>query len=239
MKKIEWEDYFLGLAFCIAQRSSDSQTKHGCVLVDTKTHQILSVGYNGFPRKCKDDSKIPTVRPNKHRWMAHSEQNCILSCRLKSEQMTVYITGQCCPTCLLSLYQFGVTNVVMADSHGSYLIGEDDLKWEKEFVEQTGITLRRVKPNLGWLQSVLAGRASEFIQKENYNSVKPIKVCITDLPKHSSGFQRRYIDDFLSKDIKQVVELSGIYYLIVDAFYGHCQDYPSGFYVLLQPVFVM
>jgi dCMP deaminase len=165
--KIDWQNYFLGIAFCVAERSSDSQTKHGTVLVDSKTNQILSVGYNGFPRNCKDDSNLPHVRPLKHKWMVHSECNSIFNCRLKSQDMTAYVTGQCCPNCLLSLYQFGVTTVVMADSHGSFLISEDDLKWEKDFVEQTGIILKKVKPNLDWLTSVVEGRAGEFIQEKN------------------------------------------------------------------------
>lgn len=170
MNKIDWQDYFLGLAFCVAERSSDSQTKHGTVLVDNKTNQILSVGYNGPPRGCKDDSKIPNTRPAKYPYYCHSECNSIFNCRLKSQDMTAYVTGQCCSNCLLSLWQFGVTTVVMADSHGSFLISEEDLQWEKDFVEHTGIVLKKVKPNLDWLISVVNGRAGEFIQEKNIHN---------------------------------------------------------------------
>jgi dCMP deaminase len=166
MNKIDWQNYFLGLAFCVAERSSDAQTKHGCVLVDTKTNQILSVGYNGPPRGCKDDSKIPNTRPAKYLWMAHSEANCIFNCKNKTDDMTAYVTGQCCPNCLLSLWQFGVKTVVMVDGHGSFTIGDEERNWITQFAYQTGITIRKVKPNLEWLLSVTMGRASEFIFEE-------------------------------------------------------------------------
>lgn len=163
MNKIDWTDYFLGLAFCVAERSIDSQTKHGCIIVDENTHNILSLGYNGPPQKCKDDSKIPTTRPDKYLWMAHSEANAIFNCRFKTENMVAYVTGQCCPTCLLSLWQFGVQKVVMVDGHGSHTITQNELEWEKDFIEQTGIIVEKVKPNLDWLIDVISGRVREFI----------------------------------------------------------------------------
>ena len=51
----EWDDYFLGIAQVVAQRSHDAQTQHGCVITDAN-HRIIGVGYNGFPRGMDDSS---------------------------------------------------------------------------------------------------------------------------------------------------------------------------------------
>ena len=160
---MNWTDYFLGLAFSVAEKSKDAQTKHGCVIVDTERKSILSVGYNGPPRNCKDDSSIPNTRPDKYLWFAHSETNAIFNCRFKTDHMTAYVTGQCCPNCLLSLWQFGCQKVVMADCHGSFAITEKDLQWEQDFIEQTGMVVEKVKPNLDWLINVTCGRAKQFM----------------------------------------------------------------------------
>jgi len=51
-----WENYFLGLAKVVSQRSHDIHTQHGCVITD-KSNRILGMGYNGFARGL-DDSKL-------------------------------------------------------------------------------------------------------------------------------------------------------------------------------------
>lgn len=56
---------------------------------------------------------------------------------------------------------------------------------------------------------------------------------IAALPPHPSGFQRSYIDEFL-----QAKEAGAPYFIegrkVVDATYGHCMDYPKGFYVTFE-----
>ena len=63
MNRPDWNNYFLGIAKVVAQRSHDQHTKHGCVITDA-VHRILGVGYNGFP-KGMNDSKLPLTRPEK------------------------------------------------------------------------------------------------------------------------------------------------------------------------------
>jgi dCMP deaminase len=196
MDQISWDDYFLGLAFVVAEKSKDAQTKHGCILVDKKTNQILSLGYNGPPRNCKDDSKIPKTRPEKYLWMAHAEANAIFNCRQKSDDMVAYVTGQCCPTCLLSLWQFGVKEVIMVDGHGSFTIGGEERSWMTQFVWQTGLCFKKVKPNLDWLNDVLTGRASEFITKcEHRETTDEI---IADIERILQEEEKEINEDFIS-----------------------------------------
>jgi len=72
MDRPSWDDYFLGIAKVVAQRSHDQHTKHGCVITDLE-HRILGVGYNGFP-KGMDDSKLPLTRPEKYNWIIFNEE---------------------------------------------------------------------------------------------------------------------------------------------------------------------
>lgn len=54
-------------------------------------------------------------------------------------------------------------------------------------------------------------------------------VNISDLPKHHSGCQRGWVDDFLSGTIKEINGRK-----VLSAKYGHCVDYPLGFDVVLS-----
>ena len=108
----DWDNYFLGQAFLVSQRSPDQQTKCGCVITNSK-NQVIGQGYNGFPRGA-DDQSLPKVRPEKYPWMIHAEVNAILNCSTKPEKSTAYITTKPCFNCTLLMWQAGVTNITYA-----------------------------------------------------------------------------------------------------------------------------
>lgn len=51
---LEWDEYFMALAFLAAKRSKDPCTQVGACIVDTDK-RIVSLGYNGMPKGCSDD----------------------------------------------------------------------------------------------------------------------------------------------------------------------------------------
>ena len=51
---LQWEDYFMSIAFLSAQRSKDPNTQVGACIVN-KQKRIVGVGYNGMPIGCSDD----------------------------------------------------------------------------------------------------------------------------------------------------------------------------------------
>lgn len=108
----DWDSWFITLCFVIAQRSLDKDTKHGAILCNNE-HQILGVGYNGFPRGGNDCS-LPMSRPLKYEYMVHAESNCILNSQnlMIHRDSTMYITGMPCSGCMLQMIQVGVKNVV-------------------------------------------------------------------------------------------------------------------------------
>lgn len=110
MERISFEDYFMLLAFLVSKRSPDLSTKHGAVLVNRK-NQILGLGYNGFPRSCKDEL-LPQTRPDKYKCFIHSELSAILNGNSCLENSTLYVTGFPCVRCWGLIIQTGIKKVV-------------------------------------------------------------------------------------------------------------------------------
>ncbi len=148
----DWTDYFLGLAKVVAQRSHDLHTQHGCVITDQQ-HRILGVGYNGFPKGMLDET-LPTTRPEKYHWMIHAERNALSNCVIRPDNGVAYVTGQCCNDCVMALWQEGITKVIMSNNHGTQLFDERQKKLFDFFVEQTGIQIVKVEPNLSWIKKI-------------------------------------------------------------------------------------
>jgi dCMP deaminase len=150
--KPSWTDYFLGLAKVVSQRSHDIHTQHGCVITDNN-HRILGVGYNGFPRGL-DDSILPTHRPDKYEWMIHAERNALANCVVRPENGIAYVTGQCCNNCIMSLWQEGVSTVVMANSHGTHIFDNKQKEIFETFVQMSDINISYVDPDFSWLKTL-------------------------------------------------------------------------------------
>ena len=149
-----WNDYFLGLAKVVSQRSHDIQTQHGCVITDSK-NRILGLGYNGFPHGL-DDSFLPKTRPEKYPWMIHAERNALSNCVVRPDNGIAYVTGQSCNDCIMALWQEGITKVIMSKDHGTHLFDDDAKKRFDTFVSMSGIEIIYMEPNLSWVKQ-LAG----------------------------------------------------------------------------------
>lgn len=148
-----WNDYFLGLAKVVSQRSHDLQTQHGCIITDSN-NRILGVGYNGYARGL-DDSILPKTRPEKYPWMIHAERNALSNCIVRPENGIAYVTGQCCNDCIMALWQEGVSTVIMADNHGTKLFDDEAKIRFDTFVSMSGIKVIYTKPNTEWLKQLI------------------------------------------------------------------------------------
>lgn len=163
MQRPDWTNYFLGLAFMVSRRSHDIHTQHGCVLT-TRTNQIISCGYNGFPRGM-DDASLPTNRPDpdkpdelsKYDFVngTHSERNALFNCMvspwLVPGGVVAYVTGEPCNDCLSALWQSNVSTIYYANRHGSHKLNEHTRRVRDIIVAQTGIELIQVDPDLNWI----------------------------------------------------------------------------------------
>lgn len=114
---IDWDEYFMGVAHLSGMRSKDPNTQVGCCIV-SDDNKILSMGYNGFPRGCSDES-FPWEREGaeldatKYAYVTHAELNAILNYRGGSlEDSTIYVSLFPCNECAKAIIQAGIKCVI-------------------------------------------------------------------------------------------------------------------------------
>lgn len=120
---ILWDEYFMALAKITAMRSKDPVRQVGCCIVNGETNQIVSLGYNGFPRGCSDDEfpwgkESPLgILETKHPFVVHAELNAILNANQLVRGCTLYVTSSPCNECGKAIIQSGIKRVVYCDEY--------------------------------------------------------------------------------------------------------------------------
>jgi dCMP deaminase len=115
MDKLKWDARYLELADQIGSWSKDPTTKVGCVIVGMDG-QILSTGFNGFPRRVNDDVPERYDRPDKYSWTEHAERNAIYNAALSGMSLrdgTLYVPWHPCADCARGIIQSGIWCVVL------------------------------------------------------------------------------------------------------------------------------
>ena len=75
-EKYKWDRRYLDLAAEVSKWSKDPSSKIGAVAVGSKG-QVLSQGYNGFPRGIVDGGVRLNEREIKYKYIVHAEMNLI------------------------------------------------------------------------------------------------------------------------------------------------------------------
>lgn len=113
----KWYKRYLKLASEIATWSKDPNTQVGAVVVGSKG-QILSQGYNGFPRGISDTTKRLNDRDIKLSLVVHAEMNAIFNATsngVSLEGSTIFIHGlPACSECAKGIIQVGIRKVVVS-----------------------------------------------------------------------------------------------------------------------------
>jgi len=147
---ISWDSYFLGLAALASFRSKDPSTQNGACIIDPILLSPLSLGYNGFPRGCSDDS-FPWARDGekkedtKYPYVEHSERNAIFNAARRGislEGSVLYLYSEKgyypCDECARAIIQSGIKEVRMGWAMEE---GTDKYSWEatKKMFEEAGV----------------------------------------------------------------------------------------------------
>ena len=115
----KWNKRYLDLARDIAQWSKDPSTQCGAVVIG-ESGQVLSQGYNGFPRGMDDSDELYKNRETKYDRIVHAEMNAIYNASrtgVSLEGATAYIHGlPCCHECAKAMIQVGIKEVVMGEA---------------------------------------------------------------------------------------------------------------------------
>jgi dCMP deaminase len=127
---MNWKEYFRNIVHQVKLKSKDERTQIGAVIVG-KDNEIVSTGYNSFPRGIIDDISERQERPEKYFWFEHAERNAIYNAArigVSTKGTTMYLTcGIPCADCCRGIINAGITTIVCEVGDA----GAKGPKWEE------------------------------------------------------------------------------------------------------------
>ncbi len=141
---MNWESYFLNIAEQVKLKSKDNNTQIGAVIVG-EDNEILSTGYNSFPRGLDDENNERQERPEKYFWFEHAERNAIYNAarvgtRLKGS--SIYLTsGLPCMDCARGIVNSGIKRVYCKEvcTTKNKDMWDEQQKRSKEMLNECGV----------------------------------------------------------------------------------------------------
>jgi dCMP deaminase len=141
---MEWKEYFLNIAEQVKLKSKDKFTQIGVVIVG-KDNEILSTGFNSFPRGLNDNVNERQERPEKYFWLEHAERNAIFNAArigVSLKDSTMYMTcGVSCSDCARAIINSGIKTIYCntIDSKSTNIELWNDAKRSLVMFEECGI----------------------------------------------------------------------------------------------------
>jgi dCMP deaminase len=127
---MRWVQYFRELAHTVKRKSKDNNTQIGAVIVG-KDKEIVSTGYNSFPRGIDDTKKQRQEKPEKYFFFEHAERNAIYNAArigVSTKGTTMYLScGVPCADCARGIINAGIVRI-FCEKGGSASRGP---KWEE------------------------------------------------------------------------------------------------------------
>ena len=115
MLDTKWKKRFLKLSKEISTWSKDPSTKVGALII-SEDRNIISTGYNGFPRNIEDTEERLNNRELKYKFILHAEMNCILNALYNGRSVKdciLFVHGlPPCSECTKSIIQAGIKKVI-------------------------------------------------------------------------------------------------------------------------------
>jgi dCMP deaminase len=113
----KWHDRYMEMAKKVSEWSKDPNTKVGAVAVGSKG-QILSQGFNGFPRGILDSPDRLEDRETKYKYVVHAEMNVIYNATYNGvslDKSSLYVYGlPVCSECCKGIIQVGISTVYVS-----------------------------------------------------------------------------------------------------------------------------
>ena len=136
---MNWNEYFINIAHQVKLKSKDQKTQIGVVIVG-KDNEIVSTGYNSFPRGINDDVQERQERPEKYYWFEHAERNAIYNAArigVSTLGTTMYMTCDIsCADCARAIINAGISNVVFSKT---------DKPWREEWKQSAERSIQMFK----------------------------------------------------------------------------------------------
>jgi Deoxycytidylate deaminase len=139
----KWDERYLSLAKEVATWSKDPSTQVGAVTVGSKK-EVLSQGFNGFPRGIHDTDERYNHRETKYKFVVHAEMNAIYNATYSGTSLdgaTLYVHGlPICSECAKGIIQVGIKKVVIEKSKELDNWNES-VQLSKEMFNEAGVEL--------------------------------------------------------------------------------------------------
>jgi dCMP deaminase len=142
---MRWVEYFRILAHTVKLKSKDERTQIGAVIVG-KDKEIVSTGYNSFPRGLKDYEKERQERPEKYYWFEHGERNAIYNAArigVSTKGTTMYLScGIPCADCARGIINAGIVRIFCErndSTKGEHWGESQERSWE--MLEEAGVKI--------------------------------------------------------------------------------------------------
>jgi dCMP deaminase len=145
----KWDGRYIELAKQISTWSKDPSRKIGAVAVGSKG-QILSQGYNGFPRGILDLPERYENREVKYKHVVHAEMNVIYNATFSGVSLdgaSLFVYGlPVCNECAKGIIQVGIQRVVIYTDEIVPAIWTDAFDLSYEMFKEAGVKAQ-------WVQS--------------------------------------------------------------------------------------
>jgi len=140
---MRWVEYFRTLAHTVKLKSKDVNTQIGAVIVG-KDKEIVSTGYNSFPRGINDNISSRQERPEKYFWFEHGERNAIYNAArigVSTKGTTMYLScGVPCADCARGIINAGIVRIFCekgGGAKGPKWFESSERSWE--MLEEAGV----------------------------------------------------------------------------------------------------
>lgn len=152
----KWDRHFLGMALYYSKLSKDPSTRVGSVIVGPD-REILSAGFNGFPRGIADTEERLNDRDTKLKLVVHAEMNALLAAArtgMRLKGCTLYLAatdetgliwgGPPCTRCVVEIIQVGICEIVSYPVKAVPSRWHEDLATARKLIDEAGIKYREI-----------------------------------------------------------------------------------------------
>jgi dCMP deaminase len=131
--------------------SKDPSTKVGALFLAPHSLQVLTAGYNGFPRGVDETKAERWERPQKLMYVSHAEANGIAnSCRHGTplENSIAVVTMFPCATCAKLMIQAGISRIVTPAPDMTCPKWGEEFRYSLEMLQESGVVIQYVSPEV-------------------------------------------------------------------------------------------
>jgi len=143
---MRWVEHFRTLSHTVKLKSKDNNTQIGAIIVG-KDKEIVSTGYNSFPRGIDDFKKERQEKPEKYFWFEHGERNAIYNAArigVSTKGTTMYLScGIPCADCTRGIINAGIARIFCERGGGA-----KGIKWAEsaerswEMLDEAGVSVQ-------------------------------------------------------------------------------------------------